>query len=142
MKPKHIKKVLMSEINKVANNPKDYCFHPDTDFTRKRKISMKAVLTGIIGMGSGSLTNELIDFFHASPQMPTPSAFYSREVRLSLKLSVPYWTALTKQLRKVFQKRCLYLLLTVQTFKLLQTLGILDHIILEATDKKDIIFYI
>ena len=41
MKPKHIKKVLMSEINKVANNPKDYCFHPDTDFTRKRKISMK-----------------------------------------------------------------------------------------------------
>ena len=49
MKPKHIKKVLMSEINKVANNPKDYCFHPDTDFTRKRKISMKAVLTGIIG---------------------------------------------------------------------------------------------
>lgn len=31
---------------------------------------------------------------------------------------------------------------TVQTFKLLQTLGIPDHIILEATDKKDIIFYI
>ena len=23
MKPKHIKKVLMSEINKVANNPKE-----------------------------------------------------------------------------------------------------------------------
>ena len=82
MKPKHIKKVLMSEINKVANNPKDYCFHPDTDFTRKRKISMKAVLTGIIGMGSGSLTNELIDFFHASPQMPTPSAFLQQRSKI------------------------------------------------------------
>ena len=33
MKPKHIKKALLSEIDKVANNPKDYCFHPDTDFT-------------------------------------------------------------------------------------------------------------
>ena len=82
MKPKHIKKVLMSEINKVANYPKDYCFHPDTDFTRKRKISMKAVLTGIIGMGSGSLTNELIDFFHASPQMPTPSAFLQQRSKI------------------------------------------------------------
>ena len=47
MKPKHIKKVLMSEINKVANNPKDYCFHPDTDFTRKRKISMRQC-TGLL----------------------------------------------------------------------------------------------
>lgn len=66
----------------VANNPKDYCFHSDTDFTRKRKISMKTVLTGIISMGSGSLTNELIDFFHASPQMPTPSAFLQQRSKI------------------------------------------------------------
>lgn len=82
MKPKHIKRVLMAEINKVANNPKDYCYHPDTDFTRKRKIPMKTVLTGIIGMESGSLTNELIDVFHASPEMPTPSAFLQQRNKI------------------------------------------------------------
>ena len=63
MKPKHIKKLLMAEINKVSNNPKSYCFNPNSSFTRNRKISMKKAMTGIIGMGSGSLTNELIDKF-------------------------------------------------------------------------------
>ena len=33
-------------------------------------------------MGSGSLTNELIDFFHASPQMPTPSAFLQQRSKI------------------------------------------------------------
>lgn len=45
-------------------------------------LIMKAVFTGIIGMGSGSLTNELIDFFHASPQMPTPSAFLQQRSKI------------------------------------------------------------
>ena len=59
----------MSEIKEVANKPELYCFNPNSDFTRKRKLSMETVLTGIIGMGSGSLTNELIDLFHSSPEM-------------------------------------------------------------------------
>lgn len=142
MKPKHIKKVLMSEINKVANNPKDYCFHPDTDFTRKRKISMKAVLTGIIGMGSGSLTNELIDFFHASPQMPTPSAFLQQRSKIKPEAFRSIFDGFNETITKGFSEKMPIFAVVVQTFKLLQPLGILDHIILEATDKKDIIFYI
>ena len=82
MKPKHIKKLLVSEIKKVADKPKHYCFHPDRDFTRKRKLSMETALTGIIGMASGSLTNELIDLFHSSPQMPTASAFTQQRSKI------------------------------------------------------------
>ena len=41
MKPKHIKKLLMSEIKNVANEPHNYCTNPDTDFTRNRKLSME-----------------------------------------------------------------------------------------------------
>ena len=37
--------------------------------------------------------------------MPHHLLFTAEKLRLSLKLSVPYLTALTKQLRKVFQKR-------------------------------------
>lgn len=61
MKPKHVRKLLNSEINRVASNPKDYCVNSDSNFTRKRKLLMKKMLSGIIGMQSGSLTNELID---------------------------------------------------------------------------------
>ena len=57
MKPKHIKKLLMSEIKNVANEPHNYCTNPDTDFTRNRKLSMEKMLQGIIGMESKSLTN-------------------------------------------------------------------------------------
>lgn len=82
MKPKHIKNLLMSEIKKAASKPEIYCFHPDSDFTRNRKLSMEAVLTGIIGMESSSLTNELIDLFHSSPQMPTASAFIQQRNKI------------------------------------------------------------
>ena len=82
MKPEHIKKLLMSEIKKVADTPNVYCFNPNNDFTRKRKLSMEQVLTGIIGMESGSLTNELIDFFHASSEMPTTSAFIQQRNKI------------------------------------------------------------
>ena len=75
MKPKYVRKLLNSEINRVASNPKDYCVNSDSNFTRKRKLPMKKMLSGIIGMQSGSLTNELIDLFDASPEAPTASAF-------------------------------------------------------------------
>ena len=75
MKPKHVRKLLNSEINRVASNPKDYCVNSDSNFTRKRKLPMKKMLSGIIGMQSGSLTNELIDLFDASPEAPTAYAF-------------------------------------------------------------------
>lgn len=75
MKPKYVRKLLNSEINRVASNPKDYCVNSDSNFTRKRKLPMKKMLSGIIGMQSGSLTNELIDLFDASPEAPTTSAF-------------------------------------------------------------------
>ena len=75
MKPKYVRKLLNSEINRVASNPKDYCVNSGINFTRKRKLPMKKMLSGIIGMQSGSLTNELIDLFDASPEAPTASAF-------------------------------------------------------------------
>lgn len=60
MKPKHIKKLLMSEIETVANASDKYCSNPGRDFSRKRKLSFKKVVESIIGMGSKGLTNELI----------------------------------------------------------------------------------
>jgi len=82
MKPKHIKKLLMSEIRKVASEPYNYCTNPNIDFTRSRKLSMEKMLQGIIGMESKCLTNELLDLFGASADTPTTSAFIQRRSRI------------------------------------------------------------
>lgn len=82
MKPTQIRKLLMAEINKVSNTPKIYCFNPKSSFTRNRKISMKNAIRGIIGMGNGSLSNELIDFFNSSSDMPTKSAFVQQRSKI------------------------------------------------------------
>lgn len=82
MKPKQIKKLLMTEIKKIADNPQDYCTNPGRDFSRKRKLPMNKVLAGIIGMESGSLTNELINLFNASADAPTSSAFVQQRNKI------------------------------------------------------------
>lgn len=82
MKPKLVKKLLISEIKTVADNPSDYCTNPGKDFTRNRKMPLEKLLTGIIGMESGSLTNELLDLFDATPDAPTASAFIQQRNKL------------------------------------------------------------
>lgn len=82
MKPKQIKKLLMDEIKKVADNPNDYCMNPGRDFSRTRKLPMNKILAGIIGMESGSLTNELLDLFDASADAPTSSAFIQQRNKI------------------------------------------------------------
>ena len=82
MKPIYIKKLLISEINKVASEPHNYCTNPDTDFTRNRKLSMEKMLQGIIGMESKSLTNELLDLFDAWAATPSASAFIQQRDKI------------------------------------------------------------
>ena len=82
MKAKQVKKLLFSEIKAVANNITNYCFNPKKDFTRNRKLPVETVLKGTIGMESGSLTNELINLFQASPDMPTTSAFVQQRNKI------------------------------------------------------------
>lgn len=82
MKPKHIKKLLLSEIRAVANNSDKYCYEPQRNFSRTRKLSFETVIKSIIGMESKNLTNELIDIFNASTDMPSASAFVQQRSKI------------------------------------------------------------
>lgn len=82
MKIKHTKKLLTSEIRKVAQNVSEYCFHPQNDLVRKRKLPAEALLKTVIGMQSRSLTNELIDLCRSSSDMPGVSAFSQQRCKL------------------------------------------------------------
>ncbi|WP_458455719.1 IS4 family transposase [Methanobrevibacter sp.] len=82
MKPKHIKKLLLSEIKAVANNSDRYCYEPKRNFSRTRKLSFETVIKSIIGMESKNLTNELIDIFNSSHDMPSASAFVQQRSKI------------------------------------------------------------
>ena len=81
MKPKQIKKFLLSEIELLSNNLTDYIRKPGHDFSRNRKLPFSTIIKSIIGMESKSLTNELIDSFNTS-DLPSASAFVQQRQKI------------------------------------------------------------
>ena len=82
LQSKHVKKLLMDEIRKVAQSVEQYCNNPSKDFTRTRKLPIEKLMLGIIGMESGSITNELLNYYDISPDAPTASAFVQQRDKL------------------------------------------------------------
>lgn len=82
MKSKQVKKLIMDEIRKVAQAVEQYCNNPSKDFTRTRKLPIEKMMFGIIGMESGSITNELLNQYDISPDAPTASAFVQQRDKL------------------------------------------------------------
>jgi len=82
MNSQQIKEILLSEIHEVSINYEKYCNNPKRDFSRKRKLPFELMLKNIIGMGSKSITNELIDIFQAFGEMPSASAFVQQRTKI------------------------------------------------------------
>lgn len=82
MKPKYLKKFLLSEIQSVSERADEFCVEPGKNFIRKRKLSFETVVKTIIGMESKSLANELINAFDAEPDLPSPSAFVQQRCKI------------------------------------------------------------
>lgn len=71
----HIRTVLLNSIQTAAKNL-DICVkNPQKDFSRKRKLPLETMLLMLVGMGSGSLSKELYDWFGVSADTPSASAF-------------------------------------------------------------------
>ena len=82
MKAKQVKRLLSSEIRKIASAPEKYCVNPGTDFTRHRKLPLDRLLAGIIALGGSSLTREIIGMFKYSSETPSVSAFVQQRNKL------------------------------------------------------------
>lgn len=82
MKTKTIKKHLLSSIDSISMNPELCCYNPGVDFTRKRKVNLKSLLTGLISMEGKSLSNEVIDIYKNSSSIPSTSAFVQQRAKL------------------------------------------------------------
>ena len=82
MKPKHLKKLLLSEIKTVSAKANEFCVSAGKDFSRRRKLSFETVVKILIGMENKSLSNELITAFDAKPEMPSTSAFAQQRYKI------------------------------------------------------------
>lgn len=65
--PERVRSALFHAIKKTAANL-DACVKiPGKDFSRKRKLPLQTMLLMLIGMGGGSLSKELYDWFGYTP---------------------------------------------------------------------------
>ena len=103
MKPQMVKNLLMSQIKIVAANAKSFCIDAERNFSRKRKLTMEKVISGIIGMRSGSLTNELLDLFNDSPETPTSSAFCQQRCKITVEAFEAVFRLFSKKLCDSFE---------------------------------------
>ena len=105
MKPQVVKKLLMSQIATIAANAKSFCVDAERNFSRKRKLTMEKVISGIIGMGSGNLTNEVVDLFNDSPESPTSSAFCQQRCKITVEAFETVFRLFSKKLGDSFNDK-------------------------------------
>ena len=100
MKPKYLKKLLLSEIKAVAEKSDNFCIDSSRNFSRKRKLPFETVVKTIIGMESKSLTNELIDVFDSKPDFPSASAFVQQRSKIKVEAFKAIFNGFTSNIYK------------------------------------------
>lgn len=100
MKPKYLKKILLSKIKVVSKKSEEYCVSSGKDFTRNRKLTFESVMKSIIGMGSGSLTNEIINAFNAKSNLASTSAFVQQRYKIKAEAFKTVFDEFTSEIIK------------------------------------------
>ena len=96
--PKRIRKKLYTSISKIASDLKSCVKTPERDFSRTRKLPLQTMLLMLIGMGSGSLAEELYDWSGFTSNTATVSAFVQQRNKIrpeALKMIFKDFTAST-----------------------------------------------
>ncbi|MDD3169294.1 MAG: IS4 family transposase [Eubacteriales bacterium] len=77
-----IRKKLDDLITKMSCNPESFVKNPGKDFTRSRKLDFSTVMRGILSMGGGSLSREMIRQTRFDMSHATVSAFVQQRDKL------------------------------------------------------------
>ena len=77
-----VKKALIEEIQDISASPELYCHNPTRDFSRNRKLPFETLVSLILNMNGGTLTNELLNYFAFSPDTVSSSAFVQQRSKL------------------------------------------------------------
>lgn len=82
--------IFLSQLKTVLNNYIDeleqihflFSRNPETDFTRKRKLTFKEYIQFMLLMQGKTVSNEILDFFSHSLSAPSKSAFTQQRYKL------------------------------------------------------------
>ena len=71
----HVSDSLKKIISDLSEDPHRFLIHPDSDFTRNRKIDFKTFVGITMNSGGCTMSKELLDFFDFDVNTPTVSAY-------------------------------------------------------------------
>lgn len=78
-----IRNALFQEIDALVSEQALWVKHPDKDFSRKRKLPIKQVITCLLGFEGKSLGSELLETFNFSLDTPSVSALCQARDKVS-----------------------------------------------------------
>ena len=78
----HIKASLRKAIRHISDQKEQFVWNSKTDFTRRKKLDFPTMLRFLLQMEGSTIRNELTDYFHDSPDCPSPSAFYQQRLKI------------------------------------------------------------
>ena len=79
---KYAKDQLMKSINTIIENREQFVVNPETDFTRKSKLSLRNTMGIVLSMTNSSLEKELYDYIKRYKTEFTVSAFVQRRSQI------------------------------------------------------------
>lgn len=77
-----IKQKLDEAITQICESSWLFSARPEQDFTRKRKLPFRKVISFMLAMGGGSLTNEMLNHFGCSADVASASAFIQQRAKI------------------------------------------------------------
>ena len=98
--PEKIKNTLSQCISDFVSNPQDGLRDPSKDFKRHRKLPLEQMIYSILRFGNATLSNELLDSFRFSVNMPTVSAFVQQRDKLLPSAFESIFRKFTKRTRQ------------------------------------------
>lgn len=98
--PEKIKNTLSQCISDFVSNPEDCLRDPSKDFKRHRKLPLEQMIYSILRFGNATLSNELLDSFRFSVNVPTVSAFVQQRDKLLPSAFETIFRKFTKQTRQ------------------------------------------
>ena len=78
-----VKNSLLEIISEMSTHPQDFSKHPNTDFSRNRKLVFPTLLHLMISMEAGTVKDELLKFFSYDKDTVSNSAFFQQRAKLA-----------------------------------------------------------
>ncbi|MFR7590899.1 MAG: IS4 family transposase [Longibaculum sp.] len=80
---RYLKQTLLNLVNDLSLNHREFLFHPNSDFSRNRKLPFETVIQFILCMEASPIKDELYNHFGLNINIPSASAFVQQRGKIN-----------------------------------------------------------